>query len=230
MSLLIPAAAAPLPSMDAPVPAPDAPAATASFLPMDPALRDPRPVQVVLHALRSPEAWTAAWTAEPRSRPADLGALGALLSVAALGVGVYGAAVHVPEGAQAAAAGALAAAGGAGIAWMASLPTLLIVGALLGSPLRGRAVLFAAAVTVSFAGLAMLASVPVLWFFAYAAPTLRALVVLASFLGVGICMADVFLRVMRRLDAARFLHLLWLGLLGLIGAEMFAVLGLFRGL
>lgn len=225
----MPAMTAAAPILDPPAPL-TAPPARGEPAPPPAEPMAPQPHAVVGEALRRPEAWTAQWTAAPRGRRADLMALGALLSVAALGVGAYGAAVHAPEGAAAAATGALAATAGAGIAWMASLPTLLIVGALLGSPLRGRAVIFAAAVTVSFAGLAMLASVPVLWFFTYAAPGLRAWVVLASFAGVGLCMADVFRRVMRRLDAARLLHLAWLALLGLIGAEMFAVLGLFKGL
>jgi hypothetical protein len=186
--------------------------------------------QTVTSALRHPEGWARARLTEDSAKHTDLIDAGALLGVAAIGVAAYGLALHLPRGIEAGLLGAAAAAGGAGIAWVTTLPTLLIVGALLGSPLRPRAVLYAAMVTVSFAGLAMAASVPVLWFFSWAAPSLRILCVLASFLGVGLCMADVFLRVMGALERRRLLHVLWLGLLGVTGAEMFFVLGLFSGL
>lgn len=191
-------------------------------------------VSTVLSALRQPEAFTldhADRPGHPRPllRRADRPLFAALTASAALGVGAYGAALHAHAGVGpmlAQGAGAVAAAGGA---WMATLPALYVLGTLSGSRLSARTLVLGSLVTVSFGGLAMLASVPVLWFFELAlpGPTTRIAVSVLSFLGVGLCMADVFVRVMRTLGALSWLHLAWLTLLGAVGLELFIVLGLF---
>lgn len=180
---------------------------------------------LVYQALREPEAFAAAHAALPSPRT-----LAALIATASLGVGTYGAAMHAWDGAAAMGENGLLAIAAAGIAWTASLPTLLVLGAMNGSQLRPPAVALATLITVSFGGLAMLASIPVLLYFELCVPhtAMRFFVNALVFSGVGLCMSDVFLRVMARLEGFRFLHLAWLALLSVVGAEMFYVLGLFN--
>ena len=195
-------------------------------------------LSAVREALTRPERFTATMAAAPAGTPSrhlrlvhasDLPALLALGATASLGVGAYGAALHAHAGVGPALAGAGAAVAAAGAAWCATLPTLTIIGALQGSRLPARTVIIAALVTVSFGGLAMLASVPVLWFVELCLPHnwARLAVSLVSFAGVGLCMADVFGRVMAELEGHRARHLAWLLLLSLVGAELFWALGLF---
>ncbi len=77
----------------------------------------------------------------------------------------------------------------------------------------------------------MLASVPINWFFGLALdyPAVRALVNAVIFTGVGVCMLDVFLRVMKALEPSRsrLYALVWLGLVATIGAELAVLLSLF---
>src|SRR5947207_11354188 len=72
--------------------------------------------------------------------------------------------------------------------------------------------------------LAMLASVPISWFFGLTLPfaATRLLVNLVVFAGVGVCMADVFLRVMKALepDRSRACAAVWLGLVVGFAAEV----------
>lgn len=180
---------------------------------------------LVLSALREPEDFT-----ESVSARVTLPTLVSLALTASAGVAAYGAAMHAWDGAAAMAQGALAALMGAGLAWTASIPSLYIVGSLLGSKLKLEHVALSSLVTVSFGGLAMLASIPVLWFFELCLPMggVRVFVNLMVFAGVGLSMVDVFLRVMARLEGRRFFHLAWLGLLSVVGAEMFWLFGLFN--
>lgn len=178
----------------------------------------------VLHALRDPEefALQAAQTAPPTVHAA-------LALTASAGVGLYGVAMHLPQGLVPAGEGGLAAVLAAGVAWTAALPSLYVIGSLNGSTLPLRAVALATLQAVSFGGFAMLASVPVLWFFELCLPypAVRLFINLLIFGGVGLSMVEVFLRVMRALEGRRFFHLLWMGLLALVGAEMFTLFGLF---
>jgi hypothetical protein len=168
-----------------------------------------------------------AWVAHPASPPRQT--LGLLL-VAGLGVATWGAALHLPNGVPAMTRGALAAASACTLAWISSLPTLLILGSILGSRLPFAVVLRASVVTVTFAGLALLASVPVLWYFELAAPQLRLPIALMTLAGVGASMLEVFSRIMAQLEGARLWNRLWLLLLASIGAELFFAFGLFSQL
>lgn len=181
---------------------------------------------LVLHALREPERFAEEWT---RDRVAPLSLLASFAVTASVGVGAYGAAMHLHDGVIAAALGGGAAISAAGAAWSATVPSLYVLGTLNGSRLSLPSVLLATLVTVSFGGLAMLASVPVLWFFELCIPHdhMRVLVSLVVFAGVGVSMADVFFRVMARIEGGRFRHLAWLGLLSVVGVEMFYLFGLF---
>lgn len=179
----------------------------------------------VLDALRDPEAFTLKWRDQP---PTSI--LAALSGTAAFGVALYGAAMHAFQGADAMLYNALGAAGMAGAAWGATIPALFVLGSLSGSRLSLRGVLLATLVTVSFSGLAMLASIPVLWFIELCAPwePVRYLANVVIFGGVGLSMLDVHLRVGKALEGARFRHFAWLGLLGVLGAELFWVAGLWN--
>jgi hypothetical protein len=75
-----------------------------------------------------------------------------------------------------------------------------------------------------------MASVPINWFFTAAVPIdwFVLLVNLVVFAGVGAAMADVFCRVMERLEPARGRAPgWWLVLVGAIGGELFYAFGLF---
>lgn len=201
-------------------------------------------VSHVLQALHGPEDFTTSWSERPDTEPPpallrrlapgltlpDLRVMGALTATASAGVGLYAAALHAFAGPLAMLTHAAAGVAAAGIAWSATLPALYVIDALTGSRLHARTVALAALVTVSFGGLAMLASIPVLWFFELCLPFAwaRTAVALLTFGGVGLSMADVFLRVMARLEGRRLVHWGWLGLLGVVGAEMFALFGLFN--
>ena len=119
----------------------------------------------VLRALRTPEAFAleSAETAPPTVHAA-------LALTASLGVGLYGLAMHLPQGLAAAAEGGVAAILAAGVAWSATLPSLYVIGSLNGSALSLRAVALATLLAVSFGGFAMIASIPVLWFFELCLP------------------------------------------------------------
>jgi hypothetical protein len=119
----------------------------------------------------------------------------------------------------------------AGIAWCLPLPALYILNSVAGSRLRASTTFLAALVTTSWGGLAMIASVPINLFFTAAvpAPWFVLLVNLVVFAGVGVAMIDVFGRVMQALEPARGkAPVLWLALVGAIGAELFYALGLFQ--
>lgn len=183
-------------------------------------------LSLVFDALREPEAFTVRWGLEQECPPA---VLGALAGTAAFGVGTYGTMLHAWRGGAEAISRGLGAAIAAGLGWSAAMPALIILGGLLGSKLTPRATALASLVTVSFGGLAMLASVPVLWFFeltTLGSPHARAFALIAATLGVGLCMTDVFLRVMRAVGGSRFFNVLWFGLFGALSLEMFILFGL----
>ena len=119
----------------------------------------------------------------------------------------------------------------AGLAWAIPLPALYILNSLSGSRLPASSTLLAALVTVSWGGLAMIASIPINWFFTATIPHsgFVLLVNLIVFAGVGVCMADVFLRVMKALEPerSRAYAVLWLGLVAVIGGELVLLLGVF---
>ena len=99
-----------------------------------------------------------------------------------------------------------------------------------GSRLRASTTFLAALVTTSWGGLALLAALPVAWFFTIALPNALVLLAvhLAVFASVGVAMADVFSRVMERLEPQRGRRpAWWLLLVGVLGGELFHALGLF---
>ncbi len=182
--------------------------------------------------LRRPEDLVLRWRDRAtRSAPPML-IFPVLLLGAILGLAVYGLTMHMHQGVLGMLRGAFFAPLAAGTGWTLALPALYIINSSLGSRLDFSTTLLAALATVSFGSLAMLASVPVTWFFGLMLPyqDLRILVNFVVFTGVGICMTDVFVRVMRALDPerqSRFAYL-WLGLVGTIGGEFFLLLGVFN--
>jgi hypothetical protein len=183
-------------------------------------------------ALRRPEEFTTRWRDRglvPGPRPMIFPVL---LGSAVLGIAAYGMVMRLHEGWGGMLGGMLKAPVAAGLAWIIALPALYILNSALGSKLDASTTLLAALSTVSFGSLALLASVPITWFFGLALPYgfVRLAVNLAVFAGVGVCMVDVFLRTMKALEPerSRAYALLWLVLVGVIGAELMTLFSLFR--
>ncbi len=184
-------------------------------------------LQEVGTALRKPEALAARYRAEDFRSLATL--IGVFLGNAVFGVVVYGAVMRLQQGASAMVESALKTSLAAGASWALSLPALYIFNSALGSNLRFGPTVLAASATVCFGSWAMLASVPITWFFGLALPALDTVINLIVFTGVGLCMCDVFIRVLRTLepDRSSLLGYVWLALVGVIGAELFTLLGVF---
>jgi hypothetical protein len=154
-----------------------------------------------------------------------------LLVNAIVGLAAYGVTMRMHLGPEAMLLGALQAPLACGIAWSLALPGLYIGNSALGSKLDGSTTVLIALATCSFGALAMLASVPVNWFFGLALPhpAMRLIVNLVVFGGVGVCMADVFLRAMQAAEPDRPVGfaIAWLLLLSFLGSELFVLLDLF---
>jgi|ERR1041384_559141 hypothetical protein len=181
------------------------------------------------YALRRPEDFVVHWRDRTADRSWSL--LLVLLLNAGLGLAAYGLTVDLHHGATGMIAGALKFPLAAGAAWAIALPALYIIKTSLGSDLDWSTTALAALTTVSFGALAMLASVPINWFFSLALdyPAVHAIVNAVVFTGVGVCMIDVFLRVMKALEPmrSRFYALIWLALVATLGAELAVLLSLF---
>lgn len=183
-------------------------------------------------ALRRPEEFTLRWRDRgltPGPRPLIFPVL---LANAVLGIAAYGLVMRLHEGWGGMLEGMLKAPVAAGLAWTLALPALYIINSTLGSKLDASTTLLAALTTVSFGSLALLASIPITWFFGLALPYgfVRLAVNLTAFTGVGVCMVDVFMRTMRALEPerSRAYALLWLALVGVIGAELMTLFSLFH--
>jgi hypothetical protein len=183
-------------------------------------------------ALRRPEALAVRWRDRKTLATVKPLVFPVLLVNAIAGLAAYGLTLGLDRGVNGMLLGAFKAPLAAGTAWALALPALYILNSALGSKLDGSTTLLAALVTVSFGALAMLASVPINWFFTLASPwpPTRWLVNLTIFAGVGVCMIDVFLRVMKALepDRHRVFAVMWLGLVGVIGTELMAIVRLFN--
>ena len=180
-------------------------------------------------ALREPEQFAWRWHREGPIYPWWVFA--ALALTAMVGTTLYGMTMGLLGGAGAMSAKGMACTLAAGIAWSLPLPALYILGSLTGSKLRPSTTFLAALVTTSWGGLAMIASMPINLFFTASLPYpgFILLVNLVVFAGVGVAMVDVFGRVMARLEPARGqAPIVWLALVGAIGAELFFAFGLFQ--
>ncbi len=190
-----------------------------------------RSIREVGAAVRRPAQLAERWKENGQDKPSWM-VFAVLLTNAALGLAAYGLTMQMHRGPEGMLEGALLAPTAAGLAWVIAFPALYIINRMLGSELNFTTTALAATITVSFAASAMLASVPVNWFFTLALPFefTRIAVNVVVFAGVGVCMGDVFVRVMTHLEPERT-HLfgyLWLGLLATIGAELFILLGIFN--
>ncbi len=154
-----------------------------------------------------------------------------LLGIAVAGTAVYGMVMHMHRGVEGMAFGAATFPAAAGLAWGLAFPALYIIHTALGSRLDLSSTALAALLTVSFGAAAMLASVPISWFFALALPytAVRWAVHLVIFAGVSVCMADVFLRVLKAMEPTRVpaYGIFWLILLTCLGTQLFWLFGLF---
>src|SRR5262249_44958265 len=155
----------------------------------------------------------------------------ALLATAILGTTTYGMTMGLLGGAGDIAYKGFICTLAAGLAWAIPLPALYILNSLSGSRLAASSTLLGALVTVSWGGLAMIASIPINWFFTATIPHpfIVLVVNLIVFTGVGVSMTDVFRRVMLRLEPSRKVApLWWLGIVTVIGSELFYFFGLFH--
>lgn len=188
-------------------------------------------------ALRDPEEFALRWDRQSDYRIAIWAALGL---TAMAGTALYGVTLGIGAGIAPMFTKAILLTIAAGFAWAVPLPALYVINSLTGSRLRTSTTLLAALVTTSWGGLAMIASVPIGWFFSVALPAqvpdlissttadrIVGAVNLIVFTGVGVSMADIFRRVMHALEPQRTAPLWFLALVGLIGAQLFYLLGLF---
>lgn len=182
----------------------------------------------IQEALREPEDFAIRWHVE--GRPYSWSVFAALALTAIAGTTIYGLILGLNGGAREMfrCGGAFTLA--AGTAWGLPLPALYILNSLTGSRLRASTTFLAALVTTSWGGLAVLASIPIAWFFTVAVSNALILLAvhLAVFVGVGVAMADVFSRILERLEPRRGRRpAWWLLLVGVLGTELFHALGLF---
>jgi hypothetical protein len=179
-------------------------------------------------ALREPEAFALRWHQE--GAPYEWWVFLALALTAIAGTTTYGLTMGLLNGTSAMLTSSLACTAASGIAWSLSLPALYILNSLTGSRLRVSTTFLAALVATSWGGLAMIASIPINWFFTVAIPVpwFVLLVNLAVFTGLGVCMVDVFARIMETLEPSRGrAPVWWLLLVGAIGGELFYAFHLF---
>ena len=183
------------------------------------------------YALRRPEEFSVRWR-DNQGDPRQAAVTVVLIVNAIVGLAVYGLTLGLHGGASAMLTSAAKAPLASGLAWCIGLPALHILNSVLGSKLDARTTFLAALTTVSFGSLAMLASVPINWFFSLVLPypLVRLAVNAVIFGGVGICMADVFLRVMKALEPQRnrVFPFIWLCLVGVIGLELMFLFDLFH--
>jgi hypothetical protein len=186
-------------------------------------------VRQVGEALRDPERFAERWNNGEANYRWWVWA--ALTLTAILGTTTYGMTMGLLGTAEDVLAKSVKLTFAAGVAWAIPLPALYILNSLSGSRLKASSTLLAALVTVSWGGLAMMASIPVNWFLSAAIPHAGFVLIvnLIVFAGVGTAMADVFQRVMSRLEPHREQPpIWWLFLVGAMGAELFYFLGLFE--
>ncbi len=179
-------------------------------------------------ALRDPESFAVRWNTGEVRYP--LWVWGALLVTAVVGTTTYGMTMGLLGDTSDVLYKGVIFSLAAGIAWAIPLPALYILNSLSGSRLPVGSTLLAALVTVSWGGLALIASIPINWFFTTSIPHsgFVFLVNLIVFAGVGVSMADVFRRVMSKLEPERHVTpMWWLMLVGAIGIELFFFFELF---
>ena len=189
-------------------------------------------------SLREPEEFALAW--HQQGAPYRPTVWSALAATALAGTLLYGLTMGIHGGPATMFGRSLLLTTAAGLAWGIPLPALYILNSLGGSKLRPSTTLLAVLVTVSWGGLALIASVPVNWFFSVAIPSLPAELIsprwsaraIAAvnclvFTGVGVAMADVFCRIVERLEPGRGRRPGWILLLvAAIGFQMAYVFGL----
>lgn len=180
-------------------------------------------------ALREPELFATRWHNGESAYSWWVWVALGLTAVA--GTTTYGMTMGLLGGAERILVAGLTCTLAAGLAWGIPLPALYILNSMSGSRLAASTTLLAALVTTSWGGLAMIASIPINWFFTVAVPypPFVLAVNLVVFAGVGVSMADVFGRVMERLEPNRGrVPIWWLFLVGAIGGELFYFFGLFE--
>jgi hypothetical protein len=182
-------------------------------------------------ALRKPDELVLRWKQQSAEAPVPPATFAFLAVTSILCLAAYGLTMGMPHGLPSMLRHALLVPGVALIAWGLSLPSLYVLNTALGSPLDRSTTILAALTAMHFGSLARLASAPVSWFFSVTLPYPWLLTVIhLAVLGVtALCMADVFMRVMKRIDpkANPLLLLGWLALVAGIDVELKMLLAVF---
>lgn len=179
-------------------------------------------------ALHEPEEFVVRWDRGESAYP--LWVWACLVLTAMAGTTTYGMTMGILGGPQQVILKGFVCTLAAGAAWALPLPALYVLNSIAGSRLSASTTLLASLVTVSWGGLAMIASIPFNWFFTTAVPhsSFILFINLLVHAGVGVAMADVFGRVMTRVEPQRGRQpVVWLILVGAIGMELFYSFRLF---
>ncbi|TNE47625.1 MAG: hypothetical protein EP343_18880 [Deltaproteobacteria bacterium] len=188
--------------------------------------------------LRHPEATALRWfqrnkaqdtssvssTPSTLSRLPSVGLFTMLVGYIVVGMAAYGFAMHMHKGTEAMLQTAWLLPSTFGVAWLLASPSLYIINTALGSELDLSTTLLVLLITLGLGSLAMLTLVPIHWFFSI---TLhhhhpQYWIRVASLVLVGLCMTDVFLRIMRTLEPKKnpAFAIVWILLVSLISFEM----------
>ncbi len=192
------------------------------------------PLREIGAALRRPDQLAVRWrdrAEHPEDAPTPA-VFTALMLSAIFGLVIYGSTMGLHAGPHAMLLAAGKAPLACGLAWTLSLPALHILNAARGGKMDLSTSVLVALITSSFGAMAMLAAAPVNWFFAVAVDVgaVRYLVNFTIFGGVGIAMADVFIRTMRATepDGGISFPLSWLAMLAILGLELHVIFDLFN--
>lgn len=182
-------------------------------------------------AVRRPEAFAQRWREALAGDPKARGVLWLLLGSTTGALALYGLTMGVGAGLGGMLTHALTVPAAAMLAWGLSLPALYVVNTAAGWNLDLKTTALAALTAVHFGAMARLASAPLSWFFGLALPFAGVLTAVHAlvFGATALCMANVFLRVMRALEPGRGPGYLvvWLGLVALIDVELKLLLAVF---
>lgn len=189
------------------------------------------PLSWLSDTVRRPEVLVERWSRRHEGPAPSAGLFFVLALSGALGLAMYGVTMGLPHGLEHMGRVALLVPLSAVIAWSLCLPSLYVIYAALGASLGRSTVLLAALATFCFGSIARLASAPLSWFFGIALPVPALLtgLHLLVFGVTALAMLATFVRVMRTLAprVPAVVPLVWLVCVGLIDAELKALLSVF---
>lgn len=181
-------------------------------------------VTELLDAVRTPER-------HAETHEATTPELVRLAAGASIGIGMWGAGIHLYDGWAEALRGGLHTLLIAGGAWVLTIPALIVLSALAGSEIQPRRLVHLSLMTVCFGGMAFAASLPPAQLVGMAFGhdiAIRWLFSSTNILGVGACAALVFFRLVVAEERLHALHVAWMSAFGLLFVELAILTDLFR--